>query len=75
MKKQVDRCRKTGGRHEALREEIRKNHETISKINADNRELKRKAKESQTNSHFKGHDDNRKVEKAEIKVREIQQEH
>ena len=45
MKKEVGYCRKTGGSAEALREEMRKNHETIKNLTAENKELKRKMKE------------------------------
>ena len=44
MKKEVNYCRKTGGNVEAVREEMRKNHETIKKLNEDNKNLKRQMK-------------------------------
>lgn len=45
LKKEVKYCKTTGGKPEALREEIAKNHETISNLSKANKELREKLKQ------------------------------
>ena len=44
MKQEIGKSRNQGGLKQALRDEVKKNHEEIKKLDEDNKNLRRKVK-------------------------------